>query len=92
MNHQRKYFAQDYYIYEHFKKIFDKKVKAFGRRKMEREVQKLKHMYEECNKNPKKCSFKRPGILIHFFTVSKSAFTTKIPTETANSYSFSENS
>lgn len=54
----RKYFAQDYYIYEHFKKIFDKKVKAFGRRKMEREVQKLKHMYEECNKNPKKCSFK----------------------------------
>ena len=26
---------------------------------MEREVQKLKHMYEECNKNPKKCSFKR---------------------------------
>ena len=56
MNHQRKYFAQDYYIYEHFKKIFDKKIKAFGRRKMEREVQKLKHMYEECNKNPKKAS------------------------------------
>ena len=67
MNHQRKYFAQDYYIYEHFKKIFDKKVKAFGRRKMEREVQKLKHMYEECNKNPKKCSFKRPGKLLYLF-------------------------
>ena len=56
----KKYFKQDYYIYAHFKKIFDKKVKKYGRRKMEKSVAELKKMYEKCNEKPSHCEFYKP--------------------------------
>ena len=56
----KKYFKQDYYIYEHFKKIFEGKVKKFGRRKMARKVAELKKLYEICNEKPDHCNFYKP--------------------------------
>ena len=56
----KKYFKQDYYIYEHFKKIFEAKVKKFGRRKMARKVAELKKLYEICNEKPDHCDFYKP--------------------------------
>ena len=56
----KKYFKQDYYIYDHFKKIFEAKVKKFGRRKMARKVAELKKLYEICNEKPDHCNFYKP--------------------------------
>ena len=38
-----KYLSQDYLVYNHFKKIFEKKVKMFGKEKMEKELNILDH-------------------------------------------------
>ncbi|XP_023321017.1 galactosylceramide sulfotransferase [Eurytemora carolleeae] len=42
-----KYLSQDYLVYNHFKKIFEKKVEMFGKEKMEKELNILDH----ANKN-----------------------------------------
>ena len=39
--------SQDYLVYNHFKKIFEKKVELFGKEKMEKELNILDH----ANKN-----------------------------------------
>ena len=38
-----KYLSQDYLVYNHFKKIFEKKVETFGKEKMEKELNILDH-------------------------------------------------
>lgn len=41
------YLSSDYLVYNHFKKIFERKLEQFGKEKMEKEL----NMLEEANSN-----------------------------------------
>jgi len=53
----RKYFAQDYAIYDHFNRTFWRKVETFGFAKMKAEKAKIQNVYRKCNLDPDYCKF-----------------------------------
>lgn len=57
MNTFKKYFNQDYAIYDHFNRTFWRKVSIFGLEKMKIEKEKVQNIYRRCNLDPEYCQF-----------------------------------
>ena len=53
----RKFFAQDYAIYDHFNRTFWRKVEMFGLEKMQVEKEKIQSIYKKCNLDTDYCKF-----------------------------------
>ena len=51
----KKHHQMDYYLYDLALKKFDRQVEAFGKDRMEAEVEKLKLYAAKCQKNPQSC-------------------------------------
>ena len=54
-----KYFRMDIMLYELVQEKFEKQIDAFGRERMEREMEKLKELQKKCEVDKSLCSRKR---------------------------------